>query len=233
LRPKLASIPALTLFTETSCLLSRRHPEEYGTAPERLCLKGSVPNWSDLMVRLPATTAVLAVGLLLAPASFAQTSQPTASPATKSTLSQEDLTFVKEAAISGTAEVELSKLAQKSDNAEVKSFADRMIRDHTAANQQLTTVATGLGADIPKALDAEHERLRENVQILHGKAFDEQYMQAMVEDHNKAVTLFEREGLVGQNADLKQFAQKTLPTLQEHQKMAGELSRKIAQAAAR
>jgi putative membrane protein len=86
---------------------------------------------------------------------------------------------------------------------------------------------------MPKALDAEHERLRENVQILHGKAFDEQYMQAMVEDHNKAVALFEREGLVGQNADLKQFAQKTLPTLQEHQKMALELSRKIAQAAAR
>jgi putative membrane protein len=186
------------------------------------------------MVRLRATTAVLAVGLLLAPAAFAQTSQPTApSPAAKSTLNQEDITFVKEAAIGGTAEVELSKLAQKSENADVKSFADRMIRDHTAANQQLTTIATDLGVDMPKALDAEHERLRENVQILHGKAFDEQYMQAMVEDHNKAVALFQREGLVGQNAELKQFAQKTLPTLQEHQTMALELSRKVAQAAAR
>ena len=115
------------------------------------------------MIRLFTTTAVFAVGLLLAPAIYAQTSQPNApSPAAaaaKDTLSQEDRTFVKEAAIGSMAEVELSKLAQKSENADVKSFADHMIQDHTAVNQQLTAIATDLGVDMPKALDAEHERL--------------------------------------------------------------------------
>jgi putative membrane protein len=88
------------------------------------------------MIRLLTTTALFAAGLLLAPGSFAQTSQPNApsraAPAGTATeaLNQEDQTFVKEAGIGGMAEVELSKLAQKSENADVKSFADRMIRDH-------------------------------------------------------------------------------------------------------
>jgi putative membrane protein len=158
------------------------------------------------MIRLLTTTALFAAGLLLPPGSFAQTSQPNApsraAPAGTGTatvaLNQEDQTFVKEAGIGGMAEVELSKLAQKSENADVKSFADRMIRDHTKANQELTTIATGLGVNAPKALDPEHERMRQKLQGLHGKSFDEQYMQGMVEDHNKVVKLFkdeERSGL--------------------------------------
>jgi putative membrane protein len=130
-------------------------------------------------------------------------------------------------------EVELSKLAQKSENADVKSFADRMVRDHTKANQELTTIATGLGVDAPKALDPEHERMRQKLRGLHGKSFDEQYMQGMVEDHNKVVKLFKDEERSGSNNALKQFAQKTLPVLQEHQTMALELSNKVSQASAR
>jgi putative membrane protein len=188
------------------------------------------------MIRLLARTAVLAVGLSLGALSYAQTSPPGASPAgpaAKDTLNQEDKTFVKEAALGGMAEVELSKLAQKSENAEVKSFADRMIRDHTAANQELTTIARGLGVDPPTALDPEHEEMRKKLTTLHGKAFDEQYMQGMVADHHKAVTLFQQEGRSGSSVQLKQFALKTLPTLQEHQKMALELTHKITQASAR
>ena len=185
------------------------------------------------MIRLLTRTGVFAVGLLLGAASYAQTSPPSTSaapPAAKDTLNQQDKTFVKEAAIGGMAEVELSKIAQKSDNAEVKRFADRMVRDHSAANQELTTIATGLGIDMPKALDQEHEQMRQKLTTLHGKAFDEQYMQGMVEDHNKAVNLFQQEERSGSSAHLKQFAQKTLPTLQEHQKMALELSHKVTQA---
>jgi putative membrane protein len=75
--------------------------------------------------------------------------------------------------------------------------------------------------------------MREKLQTLHGKAFDDQYAHDMVEDHNKAVKLFQQEERAGHNTELKQFAQKTLPTLEEHQKMAVELSRKLSQTAAR
>ena len=88
------------------------------------------------MLRLLTTTAVVAVGLLAAPPIFAQTGQPshTAATSAKDVLDQEDKTFVREAAIGGMAEVELSK-AQKSENSDVKRFADRMIEDHTKANE--------------------------------------------------------------------------------------------------
>ena len=191
------------------------------------------------MIRLLTRTAVFAIGLLLDAASYAQTSQPNApsraAPTGTATeaLNQEDQTFVKEAGIGGVAEVELSKLAQKSENADVKSFADRMIRDHTKANQELTTIAASLGVDVPKALDPEHERLRQKLQTLRGKPFDEQYMHGMVDDHNKVVKLFKDEERSGSNNALKQFAQKTLPVLQEHQTMALELSNKVSQAAGR
>src|SRR5580704_15748442 len=182
------------------------------------------------MIRLLTTTALFAAGLLLPPGSFAQTSQPNApsraAPAGTGTATvaqnQEDQPLVKEAGIGGMAELELSKLAQKSRNAGVKSFADRMIQDHTKANQELTTIATGLGVNAPKALDPEHERMRQKLQGLHGKSFDEQYMQGMVEDHNKVVKLFKDEERSGSNNALKQFAQKILPVLQEHQTMALE-----------
>jgi len=85
----------------------------------------------------------------------------------------------------------------------------------------------------PELWKAFHERLRQKLQTLHGKAFDEQYMNGMVEDHEKAVKLFQQEEHSGHNAELKQFAQKILPTLQEHQKNALELSHKVSQAAAR
>src|SRR5207302_5916047 len=144
-----------------------------------------------MMLRLLATTAVVAVGLLAAPPIFAQTAQPGHAAATsaKAALGQEDKTFVKEAAIGGMAEVELSKIAQKSENADVKRFAERMIEDHTKANEQLTSIATGLGVEVPKTVDSEHQRMREKLQTLHGKAFDDQYARDMVEDHNKTVKL--------------------------------------------
>lgn len=148
-------------------------------------------------------------------------------------MDQEDKTFVREAATGGMAEVELSKVAQKSENADVKRFAERMIEDHTKANEQLTSIAAGLGAEMPKTLDSEHERMRGKLQALHGKAFDDQYMHDMVEDHNQAVKLFQQEERSGHNAELKQFAQKTLPTLEDHQKAALDLSQKLSQTAAR
>ena len=73
---------------------------------------------------------------------------------------------------------------------------------------------TGLGVDMPKTLDSEHERMREKLRTLHGKAFDDQYTRDMVEDHNKAVTLFQQEECSGHNTELKQFAQKGLPMLE-------------------
>ena len=96
------------------------------------------------------------------PPVFAQTGQPSHAAATsaKDELDQKDKTFGKEAAIGSMSDVELSKMAQKSENADVKRFADRINEDHTRANEQLTSITVGLGVDMPKILESEHERMR-------------------------------------------------------------------------
>ena len=107
------------------------------------------------MLRLFTMTAILAVGPMAAPPVFAQTTPPghTAASSAKEALDQQDKNFIKEASIGGMAEVELSKMAQKSENADVKRFAARMIEDHSKANEQMATVAAALGIEPPKALD--------------------------------------------------------------------------------
>ena len=80
--------------------------------------------------------------------------------AQKSMLDQQETTFIKDVTAGGMAEVELSKIAAKSVNSEVKRFTERMVRDHTAANTELTGIATELGAAVPRSLDKNHQKFR-------------------------------------------------------------------------
>ena len=130
-------------------------------------------------------------------------------------------------------ELEISRIAEKSANPEVKHFAERMVQDHSAANTELTSIATGLGIEMPKTLAPLHQRIRDQLRSMHGKAFDQQYMRLMVDDHDKAVKLFRQESGWAHNAELKQFAQKTLPTVEQHQKMALALSHRLSETAAK
>jgi putative membrane protein len=101
-----------------------------------------------------STTTAIGMGLLVASNSFAQTSHPNLPPAsavtTISKLDQQDRNFINEAAAGGMAEVAFSKMAEKSDNPDVKRFAEKMVRDHKAANKKLTTIANEAGVEIPK-----------------------------------------------------------------------------------
>src|SRR5262245_61253286 len=116
------------------------------------------------MIALLTRSAVLALGVALgATGAHAQTPAPKPAIATSATLNRDDQQFVKEAGAGGLGEVELSKLAQKSGNPEVKNFADRMVQDHSKANQELVTIASSLGADVPKALDAVHQRVSQKL----------------------------------------------------------------------
>ena len=76
---------------------------------------------------------------------------------------------------------------------------------------------------MPKTVSSEHQRIRDHLRSMHGKAFDQQYIRVMVDDHDKAVKLFRQESTLAHNAELKQFAQKTLPTIEQHKKMAVDL----------
>src|ERR1700755_1304887 len=135
--------------------------------------------------------------------------------------------FVKEAAISDMFEINSSKLAQDKGNAPEKTFASQMITDHTKTTTELKgLVSSGkVKADVPSALDSSHQSKLDKLRGESGEDFSSGYDSDQVSGHKDAVSLFERYAKGGDNADLKDWAGKTLPTLRHHLEMAQNLSK--------
>lgn len=131
--------------------------------------------------------------------------------------------FVTQAAIGGLMEVEAGKLAKsKALNADVKAFGEKMIADHSKANEELKALAAKKGLSIPSSLpEAEGSHLNA-MKNLSGAAFDKHYLEMMVNDHGKTISLFEQATMSG-DADIKSWAEKTLPVLKMHNELANKL----------
>lgn len=142
-----------------------------------------------------------------------------------SAMSSQDRNFLMDAAMGGMMEVELGRLAvQNGASDAVKQFGQRMVDDHSKANTELMSLATSKGITLPTELDEKH---RAHVTKLSGKTgadFDRDYSKMMLSDHNKDVSAFEKQSTKGADPDLKAFATRTLPTLQEHLQMAKALN---------
>jgi putative membrane protein len=152
----------------------------------------------------------------------------TATTPTTGSLSAEDNDFVSKAAMGGLAEVQYGNLAlQKAASADVKSFAQKMVTDHGAANQELQTIATAKGVTLPTELTGTHKAGFDHLNMLSGAEFDKAYMQHMVADHEKDVAEFEKASTSAVDSEVKAFAAKTLPTLQQHKQLADETSKKV------
>lgn len=136
--------------------------------------------------------------------------------------------FASQAAIISKAEIELGQIALKNTQDEgVRKYAERMVKDHGAADKKLKAIAAKENLQLPQSLDAEHESLKTKLQGLKGEDFDRAYMSAMAKGHDKAVALFESVSQQPQmSGELKQFAASTLPTLEQHQEMAHSLHEK-------
>jgi len=125
--------------------------------------------------------------------------------------------FWSEAALGGMAEVELGKLvAQKSKNAEVKKFAQMMVTDHSKANDELKSLAQKKNITLPTKLDSTHQSDIDEMQSESADNFDKEYVEKMVDDHEKDVAFFQRQADTGTDPDAKAFAAKTLPVLKKH-----------------
>ena len=145
----------------------------------------------------------------------------------------EDIEFILDAAKGGMAEVELGKLAaDRAKNDEVKKFAQRMVDDHTKANDQLKSVAESRSIKLPQDVEAKDKALMNRLQKLNGASFDRAYMQAMVSDHVKDVNEFKKEANSGRDPQVKAFASTTLPTLEEHLQMARQARQAATSSAA-
>jgi putative membrane protein len=140
-------------------------------------------------------------------------------------LNGHDRKFIANATEAGAAEVAMGKLASdRASSTDVKRFAARMVIDHQKAGDQLKSIASAKGAAPPDRLSKKDQAELNKLGRLKEVDFDKEYVKVQLAAHKDAVALFGAESKSGKDADLKQFASTTLPTLQEHLGMVQQLS---------
>jgi putative membrane protein len=139
-----------------------------------------------------------------------------------------DQDFMLKAAEGGLTEVTLGQLASgKATSPDVKTFGDQMVTDHGKANDQLKALAQQKGVTLPTGLGKDGESTSNKLSGMTGAAFDKAYMQDMVKDHEGDVKEFEKASKSATDPDLKTWVTNTLPTLQNHLKMAKDTLAKV------
>jgi len=186
-----------------------------------------------MLKTLLAGTVVFGMALS---ASAQSTPRPTQSPTPTPTKADKttdhamtaDHTFVMKAAEGGMAEVKLGQLAaDKATSEDVKKFGQRMVSDHSKANDELKSLAQQKNITLPTDVNAKDKATYDRFSKLSGAAFDRAYMQHMLADHRTDVNEFKKESTSGKDPEVKAWAGKTLPTLEEHLKLAQDTNKAV------
>ena len=139
-----------------------------------------------------------------------------------------DQAFMMKAAQGGMAEVQSGNLAKEHAKSQaVKDFGQRMVDDHSKANDELRNLASQKNVTLPTDMDAKDKATYDRLSKLNGAAFDKAYMRDMVSDHRKDIAEFRRESESGKDPDVKAWASKTLPTLEDHLKLAEKTEKEV------
>ena len=137
-----------------------------------------------------------------------------------------DQDFVDFAAQTDMTEAHLGQLAaDQAASQGVKDYAQMLVTDHTSDYNQLTAAATKANLTVPKGLDKKHDHMIAPFEKAKGKAFDHRYVHEMVAGHEAAIAAYNKESQDGQNADIKAYAQQTLPALEKHRAGAQALEK--------
>jgi putative membrane protein len=145
---------------------------------------------------------------------------------TQTGASMTDRVFVKNAMEGGMAEVQLGQLTlQKSNNDQVKQFAQHMIDDHTKLNEEMKPVAQQLGVDTPTQVSKKDSKIISKLQALSGPAYDQAYIKDMVKDHKGDLSEFQAEASSGQDQTVKDAAAQGSKVIAQHLQMAQQLAK--------
>ncbi|OWT76939.1 DUF305 domain-containing protein [Achromobacter sp. HZ28] len=185
-------------------------------------------------MRIKNKGAVLALSIatcLAAPWACAQSPAPGASAQQGQKLDAKDRDFLDDVARAGIFEIEGSKLAQqKSGSADIKGFADRMIKDHTAMSQQLGALAKAKGYPLPGE-PGTTQKLELKALEVADTGFDTKYAERIgATAHTHAVNVFAEAAKDAKDPDVKEFAKKYLPMMKEHLRLAEGLEGRAARA---
>jgi putative membrane protein len=171
--------------------------------------------------------SVAAASLLLCSPTFAQSVGEKTGVNSALDISPTTADFVKEAATSDMLEIAAAKIAEGKGDVEEKKFAAQMITDHTKTSSDLKGLVDNgdVKAEIPAALDDSSQKKLDKLRDAKPSEFAGEYDPMQVSAHKDAVSLFERFSKSGDNPKLKDWAGKTLPTLQHHLEMAQEMNK--------
>lgn len=135
-----------------------------------------------------------------------------------------DTDFIRRASSASLTEIALGKLAaDQASSSDVKKYAERMVADHTTANESLGKLAGSKGVQIAVAPEPTQQQDIDRMKGLDGAKFDRAYSDAMVRDHKLATGLYELEAEKGEDVDIRDYARGQLPMLKEHEKLAQSL----------
>jgi putative membrane protein len=143
-----------------------------------------------------------------------------------------DRDFIQDQLEDGQAEISLGKVAsERATHPQVKQFAQMMVRDHQMAGDELRQVATAANVQVTPAAepDGDHKDAQEELAKLSGNEFDRKYMDKMVDEHEEAVNELEKKA-DAENAQVRQWATKTLPKVRQHLEQAKQIQQTLQQA---
>ena len=139
----------------------------------------------------------------------------------------DDQVFVTKALEASRADVEMAELAlERTTDPKVRDFAEKVLRDHSAARAQLAQSATREGVEQPKTIDARHAAMKAELERLQGDEFDRRYMAFMVEESERNAALFTAKHRTG-DGDVAAIANRLTSVMQGHLDMARETSRAV------
>ncbi|HEV2620812.1 MAG TPA: DUF4142 domain-containing protein [Frateuria sp.] len=161
----------------------------------------------------------------LACVAFAQSSSSPGTMSKSKSGTSKDAMFMRHAAADSLAEIQMGRIAlDRSSSARVKELAQRIVDDHTKANDQLMSIAQRQQVTLPTEPTPAQKHEADKLKAMSGTAFDKAYARAMVKDHRKAIKMFGMESQKASDDDVKQFASTTLPVLKTHMEMAEKLA---------
>jgi putative membrane protein len=174
---------------------------------------------------LAIAMGVQAQGMGNAPSTSGATDSGSSSSITTGTIDKKS--FATQAAQDGLAEVEIARLAeQRASDPAVKDFARQLVKEHSANDKQLKSIARSEGITLPKKLSTDDRKTRDELAKLSGQQFDQRFLQVQVQDHQKAIDLFQKQADNG-SGKLQAYAKNTLPHLQMHLDTANRLSDQV------
>ena len=170
---------------------------------------------------------ILSICLALAGPVYAQTVGETSGVNAALDIAPKTGDFISDAAASEMFELAASKLAAERATGDVQNFAKEMVADHTKTTDELKGLAKSAKVSLPITMTGSGQSMLTKLKDLQGQEFNKEYINDQVSAHQDAVSMFERYGKSGENEQLKNWANQTLPTLRHHLEMAQNISGKL------